>query len=91
MLISFIEVNLGILCNCLLLLPPFLRQHLPWLLGGGPDKKIAEEQKAPPVYYGGEPSDFDSEQAIAPGIYGGATKDSKQEMVLGIYGSARKA
>lgn len=28
---SAVEVNIGILCNCLAMLKPFVRRHLPWL------------------------------------------------------------
>lgn len=28
---SAIEINLGILCNCLAMLKPFVRRHMPWL------------------------------------------------------------
>ncbi|KAH8882163.1 hypothetical protein GQ53DRAFT_618888, partial [Thozetella sp. PMI_491] len=28
---SFLEINLGITCNCLALMKPFVRHHLPWL------------------------------------------------------------
>lgn len=31
---SCLELNLGILCNCLALLKPFVRRHLPFLAGG---------------------------------------------------------
>lgn len=37
---SAVEVNVGILCNCLAMLKPFVRRHLPWLVslvGSGPD------------------------------------------------------
>lgn len=28
---SAVEINIGILCNCLAMLKPFVRRHLPWL------------------------------------------------------------
>lgn len=28
---SAVEINIGILCNCLAMLKPFLRRHMPWL------------------------------------------------------------
>lgn len=28
---SAIEINIGILCNCLAMMKPFVRRHLPWL------------------------------------------------------------
>lgn len=28
---SAVEVNIGILCNCLAMLKPFVRRHMPWL------------------------------------------------------------
>lgn len=28
---SAVEINLGILCNCLAMLKPFVRRHMPWL------------------------------------------------------------
>ena len=30
---SCVEVNLGIVCNCLVLLRPFVYRHIPWLVG----------------------------------------------------------
>lgn len=32
---SNLELNLGILCNCLALLKPFMRRHMPYLAGSG--------------------------------------------------------
>ncbi|KAH8762153.1 hypothetical protein F5883DRAFT_605968 [Diaporthe sp. PMI_573] len=29
---SAVEINIGILCNCLAMLKPFVRRHLPWLV-----------------------------------------------------------
>ncbi|KAI5460979.1 hypothetical protein BGZ63DRAFT_253594 [Mariannaea sp. PMI_226] len=40
-LMGFLEVNLGILCNCLLLMRAFVRRHLPWLLGYGSVESVA--------------------------------------------------
>ncbi|KAI3395461.1 hypothetical protein diail_1324 [Diaporthe ilicicola] len=38
---SAVEINVGILCNCLAMLKPFVRRHLPWLISlvgsSGPD------------------------------------------------------
>lgn len=29
---SAVEINIGILCNCLATMKPFVRQHMPWLV-----------------------------------------------------------
>lgn len=38
---SCLELNLGILCNCLALLKPFVRRHMPFLAGSGGDTGAA--------------------------------------------------
>lgn len=41
---SAVEINIGILCNCLAMLKPFVRRHLPWLrsrIGAGSHQKAA--------------------------------------------------
>lgn len=43
---SAVEINIGILCNCLAMLKPFVRRHLPWLVslvGSGADGSSASE------------------------------------------------
>ncbi len=41
---SIVEVNIGIMCNCLLLLRPFVRRYLPWLVGHGSDRKKSNDR-----------------------------------------------
>ncbi|KAH8755315.1 hypothetical protein F5883DRAFT_177898 [Diaporthe sp. PMI_573] len=45
---SAVEVNIGILCNCLATLKPFVRRHLPWLVSlvGSDESSSSEEGKA---------------------------------------------
>ncbi|KKY38910.1 putative integral membrane protein [Diaporthe ampelina] len=44
---SAVEINIGILCNCLAMLKPFVRRHLPWLISlVGSDGSSSEEGKA---------------------------------------------
>lgn len=46
---SAVEINIGILCNCLAMLKPFVRRHLPWLVslvGQSDGSSSTEEGKA---------------------------------------------
>ncbi|KAI7785750.1 hypothetical protein LA080_006316 [Diaporthe eres] len=46
---SAVEINIGILCNCLAMLKPFVRRHLPWLVslvGSNDGSPSSEEGKA---------------------------------------------
>lgn len=46
---SAVEINIGILCNCLAMLKPFVRRHLPWLVslvGSADASSSSEEGKA---------------------------------------------
>ncbi|KAH8749336.1 hypothetical protein F5883DRAFT_528419 [Diaporthe sp. PMI_573] len=45
---SAVEVNIGILCNCLATLKPFVQRHLPWLVSlvGSDESSSSEEGKA---------------------------------------------
>lgn len=45
---SAVEINIGILCNCLAMLKPFVRRHLPWLVSlvGSDGSSSSEEAKS---------------------------------------------
>lgn len=44
---SAVEINIGILCNCLAMLKPFVRRHLPWLVSlVGSEGSSSSEGKA---------------------------------------------
>lgn len=45
---SAVEINIGILCNCLAMLKPFVRRHLPWLVSlvGSDRSSLSEEGKS---------------------------------------------
>ncbi|KAG8167427.1 hypothetical protein KVR01_003116 [Diaporthe batatas] len=44
---SAVEINIGILCNCLAMLKPFVRRHLPWLVSlVGSDGSSSSEEGA---------------------------------------------
>lgn len=45
---SAVEINIGILCNCLAMLKPFVRRHLPWLVSlvGSEGSSASEEGRA---------------------------------------------
>lgn len=44
---SCVELNVGIICNCLAMLKPFVRRHMPWLtslVGGSSNKPTYNNQ-----------------------------------------------
>lgn len=45
---SAVEINIGILCNCLAMMKPFVRRHLPWLVSlvGSDGSSSSSEAKA---------------------------------------------
>lgn len=45
---SAVEINIGILCNCLAMLKPFVRRHLPWMVSlvGSDGSSSSEEGKS---------------------------------------------
>lgn len=44
---SCVELNVGLICNCLAMLKPFVRRHLPWLVSlvGGTSNAAASYNK----------------------------------------------
>lgn len=48
---SCVELNVGIICNCLAMLKPFVRRHMPWLsslVGGGTEPASYNKQASGP-------------------------------------------
>ncbi len=43
---SAVEINLGIVCNCVVVMRPLVTRHLPWLVKNRPGRQKAEGPKA---------------------------------------------